>query len=113
MISAMVFHAQPESVSDDAAQPRGFRIASMASVRWNPPCFMTFILTMSAAPAPITVIRLRVVENRFVRHDGNAARFAAHPRHHGEIAGRDRLLEELQVIGLGKKCARRIAVSAS
>src|SRR5204862_7277789 len=52
---------------------------------------------------------------RFVRHDGNAARFAAHARHSGEVAGGDRLLEELQVTGLheARQAYRRVRVVAS
>ena len=37
---------------------RRLKLLASRSVRWNPPCFITFTLTISAASALITAIRL-------------------------------------------------------
>src|SRR6267143_6540606 len=107
-------HAQPESVPDDAAHARGFGGGEHGGGAVEPALLHDFELDDGGGARPDHRDQAGVVENRFVRHDGNAARFAAHARHPGEIAGGDRLLEELEVAALhqARKAYRRVRVVA-
>src|SRR5207247_4353441 len=93
-------HAESEAVAHDAADTRGFGGREHGGGAVESALLHDFQFDDVGGARLDHRDQARVVENRFVGHDGNAARLAAHARHAGEIAGRDRLLEVLEIASL-------------